>query len=140
VSTQTKTIIQILVAGFGISFAFYDLRPAAWTLSNIVGLVLLISGFVLWVTARVQLGNSFSVSARATELVTHGLYARMRNPVYVFGLFIISGFILAIGKPVGLLVLLVIVPIQVKRAHTEAQVLEDKFGDAYREYRRKTWF
>jgi protein-S-isoprenylcysteine O-methyltransferase Ste14 len=29
---------------------------------------------------------------------------------------------------------------QTFRARREAQVLEGAFGDAYREYRRKTWF
>jgi protein-S-isoprenylcysteine O-methyltransferase Ste14 len=29
---------------------------------------------------------------------------------------------------------------QVIRARREAHVLEEAFGDAYREYRRKTWF
>jgi protein-S-isoprenylcysteine O-methyltransferase Ste14 len=29
---------------------------------------------------------------------------------------------------------------QIWRARREAQVLEAAFGDAYREYRRKTWF
>jgi protein-S-isoprenylcysteine O-methyltransferase Ste14 len=29
---------------------------------------------------------------------------------------------------------------QIVRARREASVLETAFGDAYREYRRKTWF
>jgi len=32
------------------------------------------------------------------------------------------------------------VPLQVWRARNEARVLETKFGDAYRDYRRNTWF
>ena len=39
-----------------------------------------------------------------------------------------------------LAVLLLVVFMQVWRARNEARVLEAKFGDAYREYRRKTWF
>jgi protein-S-isoprenylcysteine O-methyltransferase Ste14 len=30
--------------------------------------------------------------------------------------------------------------VQTLRARREAQVLEAAFGDAYRDYRRKTWF
>lgn len=39
-----------------------------------------------------------------------------------------------------LLVLLLIIFMQVLRARNEARVLEAKFGDAYRQYRSKTWF
>jgi protein-S-isoprenylcysteine O-methyltransferase Ste14 len=34
----------------------------------------------------------------------------------------------------------ILIPLQWIRTRKEAQVLEEKFGDAYREYRRHTWF
>jgi protein-S-isoprenylcysteine O-methyltransferase Ste14 len=37
-------------------------------------------------------------------------------------------------------VLLLIIFIQVLRARNEARVLEARFGDAYRQYRSRTWF
>jgi hypothetical protein len=43
------------------------------------------AGFVLWILARVQLGSSFAVTAQAKALVTAGLYAKFRHPVYLFG-------------------------------------------------------
>jgi protein-S-isoprenylcysteine O-methyltransferase Ste14 len=135
-----KTFIQLLVVGFGITIAFIEYHPASLGPLKIVGDILLISGFTLWVTARLQLGDSFSVSAHARQLVTRGLYSKIRNPIYVFGAIALCGLVLAIGKPIFLLGLLVIVPLQIKRAAVESKVLEDKFGDAYREYRRKTWF
>lgn len=36
--------------------------------------------------------------------------------------------------------LLVMIPLRIVRARQEARVLEATFGDAYREYRRRTWF
>jgi protein-S-isoprenylcysteine O-methyltransferase Ste14 len=36
--------------------------------------------------------------------------------------------------------LLLLIPLQVWRARNEARVLEEKFGEEYREYRRRTWF
>ena len=38
------------------------------------------------------------------------------------------------------LFLLVVIPMQIFRARREARVLEEKFGEEYREYRRRTWF
>lgn len=52
----------------------------------------------------------------------------------------IAGLILAIGRPWWLLILLVLAPMQMVRARKEARVLEEKFGEEYREYRRRTWF
>jgi protein-S-isoprenylcysteine O-methyltransferase Ste14 len=34
----------------------------------------------------------------------------------------------------------IIIPLQIFRARREAAVLEAKFGDEYREYRKRTWF
>ncbi len=73
-------------------------------------------------------------------MITHGVYSKIRNPIYVFGSVAIAGIIVAMHQPRWWAVLLVAVIVQTLRAHREAQVLEATFGDAYREYRRKTWF
>jgi len=43
-------------------------------------------------------------------------------------------------QPVLLIVLVAVVIAQAIRARREARVLEKAFGDAYREYRSRTWF
>lgn len=105
-----------------------------------IGVALAAVGLIGWVTARAQLGKSFSIRPKATELVTHGIYSKIRNPVYVSGTVFLAGLILWAGRPIWLLVLLVLIPMQVIRARKEASVLEAKFGDEYRAYRAKTWF
>ena len=139
-STKLKTLVQLFAVGVGIGVVLFELRPAVWSVINIAGVGLTMPAFALWATARLQLGDSFSVSAQARNLVTHGLYSKIRNPVYVFGTLFIVGVALAINRPLLLLVLPVILPMQVIRARAEAKVLEAKFGDAYREYRSHTWF
>jgi protein-S-isoprenylcysteine O-methyltransferase Ste14 len=96
-----------------------------------------LSGVIL---ARYTLGKSFSVRAKATALVTHGIYSKVRNPIYVSGMFFLGGVALMVGRPELLLILLALIPIQIIRARREAAVLEAKFGDEYREYRKRTWF
>ena len=137
---QILTIVSIVVAGV---LVFWALRTGALgplTPLRAIGLALMAVAFVCWSVARLQLGKSFSVRAKATELVTHGIYSKIRNPIYVFGTLFIAGLILSTGHSVWLLVLLLVIPMQVIRARTEAKVLEAKFGDAYRAYRAKTWF
>lgn len=111
-----------------------------WTPWHIAGLAVAIPSLVLFVVARLQLGSAFSVQAKATSLVTTGIYARIRNPIYVFGALMIGGVILWAHRPWWLLAFAVLIPLQIYRAGKEEQVLTEKFGDAYLEYKRKTWF
>ncbi len=128
-------IILILLA-----YMFWSGRNDPWPVMRIAGICMIVVGAVLWALARVQLGRSFSVTAKATALVTYGVYSKIRNPIYVFGSILIAGLCLYFQKPIFLLVFLVIGPLQIVRARKEAEVLEAAFGDAYRDYRRKTWF
>ena len=110
-----------------------------WTAMRIAGVSIGISCFLLLALARIQLGRAFSVKAKATTLVTTGLYSRIRNPIYVFGGLGIAGFMLWANQP-WLLLIFVLAPIQVWRSRVEARVLEEKFGAEYVEYKKKTWF
>jgi protein-S-isoprenylcysteine O-methyltransferase Ste14 len=116
------------------------MAPGAWTPIRIAGLVVTLAGLSLLTLARWQLGDAFSIEPRATTLVTRGLYARIRNPVYVFGLVLFAGILLYVDQPRLLLVLIPLAIMQVIRARREARVLEDRFGDEYRSYRARTWF
>ncbi len=105
-----------------------------------VGLLLALAGLAGVILARYTLGRSFSVAARATVLVTQGIYSRIRNPIYVSGMLFIAGVCLMLRRPYLGLLLIAIIPIQIVRARHEASVLEATFGDAYRAYRKRTWF
>ena len=111
-----------------------------WTVPRIVGLAVAGPSFVLFVVARIQLGRAFSVRAKATTLVTSGIYSRIRNPIYVFGGLIIAGIIIWAGRPWFLLIYAVLIPAQVYRSRREEQMLAEKFGTAYQDYKRQTWF
>ena len=114
--------------------------PGPWDLARSVGLALVVVGAGLLFTARLQLGNSFAVSAQARELVTRGLYSKIRNPIYVFSGLMVLGFAIALKKPYLFALLALLLVVQILRARKEARVLEAKFGEQYREYRKRTWF
>src|SRR5260370_37462451 len=71
-----------------------------WNIERYVGSVLVVVGVAFIGVARYQLGKSFSIRPKARELVAHGLYSKIRNPIYVFGSMIILAFILAVQNPV----------------------------------------
>jgi len=138
---QILTVVTVIAVAVVLASLGWNTRALGpMTLTREIGLVLAIVGFLSWSLARIQLGKSFSVRAKATELVTHGIYSKIRNPVYVFGSVFIVGLLLYVNRPIYLLVFVILIPLQIARAHNEARVLEAKFGDAYRAYRAKTWF
>jgi protein-S-isoprenylcysteine O-methyltransferase Ste14 len=129
-----------LVAFLCAIYAVFVLGPGPHDGLRWLGLALCLMGVSGVIVARATLGRSFSVKAKATELVTTGIYSRIRNPIYVSGLIFITGLILIVRKPVVALFFVVVIPMQIIRARREAAVLEARFGDAYREYRKRTWF
>jgi protein-S-isoprenylcysteine O-methyltransferase Ste14 len=128
-----------IVAVVGL-FWFLITWSGPWSATRSVGTVLVVVGLSFIGVARYQLGRSFSIKPEAHALVTTGLYSKIRNPIYVFGMVMITGLILILGRPEGWFVLAAVIVAQTLRARREARVLEAAFGDAYREYRRKTWF
>ena len=131
----TLAVIAVAVPLFVVAF-----WGPPWTGSRIAGLAIAIPSVLLLILARIQLGRSFSVQAKATELVTTGLYSRIRNPIYIFAGLTVAGFILWANQPWLLLCFAVLIPLQAIRSRKEARVLEAEFGAAYLEYKRKTWF
>ncbi|MDE3202168.1 MAG: isoprenylcysteine carboxylmethyltransferase family protein [Acidobacteriota bacterium] len=131
------TLLLILVAAllFARSVSHLPLTPM-----RVAGLAIAVPSFLLLVIARVQLGRAFSVGAKASTLVSTGLYSRIRNPIYVFGFLLCTGVIIWAGNPWLILFLAVLAPLQIWRSGKEEAILEQTFGEEYLEYKRKTWF
>ncbi len=129
------TDIGIFVA-FGAFVAIHE----PWSTQYFIGLGIAVAGFALSIVARVQLGRSFSIRARAKKLVTTGLYSKFRNPIYLFRGIAFVGLFIAWGKLIPLICFLLIYPLQILRAKREGKVLEEAFGDEYRRYKASTWF
>jgi protein-S-isoprenylcysteine O-methyltransferase Ste14 len=133
-------ILTLLLALVAIVLAVIRYSSMPWTAVRIAGVVIGLPSLAMFVLARTELGDSFSVRAKAQQLVTHGLYSRIRNPIYVFGGLVVASFLLYINQPYALLIFVVLVPLQIYRARNEEKLLEAKFGEEYRQYKARTWF
>jgi len=133
-------IATLVIIALGVIFlrVYYAHQP--WTAMRITGAIVGLPSLALLVVARIELGGSFAVRAKAQALVTHGLYSRIRNPIYVFGTLTIVAFFLYINQPLALFLLVIVIPLQIYRARQEEKVLEAKFGEECRQYRARTWF
>ncbi|MGC2256441.1 MAG: hypothetical protein WA563_18070, partial [Candidatus Acidiferrales bacterium] len=76
-----------------IVLSFFGMHAAhlPWTAWRIAGIAIAAPAFLLFVAARLELGRAFSVQAKATTLVTTGVYSRIRNPIYFFGAMLLLG-------------------------------------------------
>jgi protein-S-isoprenylcysteine O-methyltransferase Ste14 len=129
-----------LIVGLWAFAVIFRSAPGPHGLTRWIGLLLGMIGLAGVILSRYTLGRSFSIVPKATALVTTGIYSRIRNPIYVSGMFCVLGMILMVRRFELLAIFLALIPMQIMRARREATVLEAKFGDAYREYRKRTWF
>jgi protein-S-isoprenylcysteine O-methyltransferase Ste14 len=106
----------------------------------ILGSAIAVPAFVLWLLAKLQLGASFTGKAEARTLVTHGLYSRIRHPIYFFASLALVGTAFCLRSVYFSVYVGITIAIQLWRIHRENRVLHEKFGQRYREYRQKTWF
>jgi protein-S-isoprenylcysteine O-methyltransferase Ste14 len=102
-------------------------------------LAIAILAAVVLFTARWQLGTSFSVTPQARELVTHGVYSKIRNPIYFFSAVLVTTVLVALLYRCAFLPLAILVPVQIICAREEWRVLEARFGDEYQSCGKGTW-
>ena len=134
---QWIDIISYLVY---LAFFGFAIVAGPHTMLSYIALCLSLACAVLWFVARWQLGEAFSVTAQARQLVTQGLYSKIRHPIYVFGTLAFLLIILALQGWPALFIWAIVILIQVTRVRREERVLAEKFGAEYTAYRSKTWF
>lgn len=81
-----------------------------------------------------------TIKPEAKNLVTKGIYSKIRHPIYFFSMLSWIGFALLMRSPGLLLVCFFILGIQAIRATKEEKLLEEKFGQQYKDYKKGTWF
>lgn len=122
----------------GLSLDYYGLLrsgeiPKAGVIMSIIGALLILCGVILWIKS--VLHQRVGQEIKAGHLVTDGVYAIVRNPIYSAFIFIFTGVIL-FASNLYLLLLPVIfwayLTILMKR--TEEKWLKKRFGEEYVSY------
>lgn len=115
----------------------------AWPWVAWFGAFLAVVGIGLTIWARIHLGRQWSatVTIRAEhELIATGPYARLRHPIYTGMLTAMLGTALTLGEWRGLLAVLIATIGFSFKAKKEERFLEEEFGPAFEEHRRRTGF
>ena len=130
---------QALVAALApesLPLAQADRRAAAGS-RHVAGVVLLASGIALLVTAQLELGASWRIGiddAARPGLVTSGLYAHTRNPIFLALLLIVAGYMLLIPTFLSAMLLAGAYIGTRLQIHAEESYLLRAYGDEYRTY------
>lgn len=134
--------LGIAVVGIGSAKA----KLASLSLAGLAGtlaVVLLMAGAImLFATSSDALGRNWSIVARTRsdhELIRSGPYARVRHPIYLGLLLFLLGFAIALGHWLQLVIALPLYLAGTRiRIEIEDRLLERKFGDVFRDYRKST--
>ena len=105
----------------------------------VIGLCMVIAGLMIRTVAIIELKRNFSGLVRIREghtLTKTGIYRYVRHPAYLGAIIVFAGFPVLLSSPLGLLVMLLLVPILVHRGKVEEKMLLEHFGSEYEEYMR----
>ena len=127
--------VCLVLIGFG--YAIYDHKENIWT---ILGTLLVIFSTAIWITARVQLGNSFAVEPKIRPLVNRGLYSKFRHPIYLFSSLAVLGILMMLQNGYLFFPWIILLIAQGARIKAENRLLEKAYGDDYVAYVKKIWF
>ena len=123
---------------FGLPIATWLIRPlwvnvaSAWA-----GLCLCILALIGFITTMINFGESFRVGIDVHKpggLVTHGMFAISRNPIYVCFLGFFAGLFLIHRNPVIAVSLVVFAATIHRQILREEKFLKEHYGTAYEEY------
>jgi protein-S-isoprenylcysteine O-methyltransferase Ste14 len=101
-----------------------------------IGLGVAVAGLALAFGGLVQLRGVENID----HLVTTGLFARLRHPMYAGFILWIAGWVLRHGAGVSLALGLLCIGNVLYWRHLEERAMEAQYGETYRTYRRRTWF
>ncbi|WP_175998018.1 methyltransferase family protein [Burkholderia stabilis] len=106
-----------------------------------VGIAIMVLGLALRIASIVSLGRMFTYNVAIRDghqLVTSGLYRFVRHPSYSGLLIIFIGYGLGLNNWLSLVIAFMPVFWAImRRTAVEESVLEDQFGDVYREYKKR---
>src|SRR5260370_21459748 len=119
---ERESILRVwlpLLAGLYAIYAAFVLGRGPHDATRWLGLALCLIGLSGVIVGRAALGRSLSVMAKATQIVTPGIYSLIRNPTYISSLILMTGLIMFVRRPILTLLLRLGIPMQALRAiHT----------------------
>jgi protein-S-isoprenylcysteine O-methyltransferase Ste14 len=134
-------LLLFIAAGYGLK-RLVPIGPAEAPVETVIaGNALMVCGFLIAVLGAIEMIRArtpFHPGAKASALVTSGVYKRTRNPMYLSFLFFMAGLGLAMPNPwLILLAPVLLVYMQERVIKREEAYLSARFGAEYEAYRSR---
>ena len=113
------------------------LQPAGLLL----GLILVVLGYVCTLWCYAAMGNTWRIGINAKEkttLVSRGPYRHVRHPIYLFQIVMLAGAVLLLPTLASIAILVLHCVCVLIKAADEEDYLTTVHGEAYRDYRNRT--
>ena len=130
----TVSLLFLVVRAFGMdwsSVVLPALRPWALALSLLSVTILILSFLRLADSVRMGLPRE------STTLITTGIYAYSRNPMYIGVYLLLIASCLYTPNPINLLCALVSIWVHHRIVLAEEKFLADRFGTAWEDYKKR---
>ena len=129
-------IEYLLLIGTGILGLFFSWSKLPFfPVLNIVGGILILSGFLFHVYAGKNHKQAREKSADIVKIVKNGVFSKIRHPLYLSAIIINLGIALAFGVVLTLLIALCSIFHWIITALKEEEFLLQKFGQDYSQYK-----
>ena len=130
-------IEYLLLIGTGILGLFFSWSKLPFfPVLNIVGGILILSGFLFHVYAGKNHKQAHEKSADIVKIVKNGVFSKIRHPLYLSAIIINLGIALAFGVVLTLLIALCSIFHWIITALKEEEFLLQKFGQDYSQYKK----
>lgn len=134
--------VGIGIAAIGPSTPSLPSLSLAGLTGTVIVVLLMAGAIMLFAASSAALGHNWSIVARTLrdhELIRSGPYAKVRHPIYLGLLLFLLGLAAALGHWLQLVIAVPLYLVGTEiRTRIEDRLLEQRFGDDFREYRNST--
>lgn len=109
---------------------------------KIIGLTINMLGLIMWWTGKLTLAQNWNVGfgkPKLSQLVTHGIYSKVRHPMYWGINLTLVGLALIYPKIWFIVISLIVIFYFIFRMKRENKYLMETLGEEYQNYKNKTW-
>jgi protein-S-isoprenylcysteine O-methyltransferase Ste14 len=132
--TMISSVYLVLVLAVHFLWLSHLVVPLPRVLGQVLGVLLVITGIPIFLVSGLTIHKHFNDG----KLATKGIYAYFRHPVYgSWIVFIVPGIVLLINSLIGLTAPFFMYSVFRLLIVKEDRYLEEKFGKAYDEYKKK---
>jgi protein-S-isoprenylcysteine O-methyltransferase Ste14 len=119
------------ICGRVFSWTFFSISPY----TNILGGILIVAGLLFHLWSEKDHRQAHQKTDRIDFIVTTGVYAKIRHPLYISIIVLNIGIAVSFGVLVTLIIALLTIVHWVATAQKEEQALQIKFPDEYKHYK-----